>query len=135
MGYSIGAVQFSDGELYRPQIIETTRVEGMKAAEIAYVQLNNTAIADSVTGQVATFDGAVFATVPTGFAALTNNDFEVYVNGRRVPVQQVTSITQTGTSGVDYALEVTVNTAAFFEQAGAVFESDDEVVLVGKFNT
>lgn len=135
MGYSIGAVQFGDGELYRPQVVQATRVEGMKAAEIAYVQLNNTAIADTVSGQLATFDGATFATVPTGFAALTKNDFEVYVNGRRVPVQQVSSITQAGTSALDYALEVTVDTAAFFEQAGATFESNDEVVLVGKFST
>ena len=135
MGYGIGAVQFSDGELYRPQIVQATRVDGMKAEEIAYVQLNNTTIADSVSGVVASFSGTVFASVPSGFAALTKNDFEVYINGRRVPVQQISSISQAGTDISNYAIEVTVDTAAFFEQAGAVLENEDEVVLVGKFNT
>jgi hypothetical protein len=134
MSYKIGSVQFVDGELYRPQTIETTRVEGMKPEEIVFVRLNNTAIADAVSGQVATFTGKVKATPPTGFDPLTVDDFEVYINGRRVPSSQVTSITQVGTGILDYAIEVTVNTPGFFEQAGAVLESTDEVVLVGKFN-
>jgi hypothetical protein len=134
MSYKIGSVQFVDGELYRPQIIETTRVEGMKPEEIVFVRLNNTAIADAVSGQVATFTGKVKATPPTGFDPLTVDDFEVYINGRRVPSSQVTSITQLGTGILDYAIEVTIDTPGFFEQAGAVLESADEVVLVGKFN-
>jgi hypothetical protein len=134
MAYKIGSVQFVDGELYRPQVIQTTTVEGMKPEEIAFVRLNNTAIANSVSGQVATFTGKVKATPPTGFAALTVNDFEVYINGRRVPSSQVTSITQLGTGVLDYAIEVTIDTPSFFEQAGAVLESSDEVVLVGKFS-
>lgn len=134
MSYKIGSVQFVDGELYRPQIIETTRVEGMKPEEIVFVRLNNTAIADSVSGQVATFTGKVKATPPTGFDPLTVDDFEVYLNGRRVPSSQVTSITQIGTGVLDYAIEVTIDTPGFFEQAGAVLESSDEVVLVGKFS-
>ena len=135
MGYGIGAVQFSDGELYRPQVVEVNRLEGMKAEEIVYLQLNNTAIASSVLGTVATFSGATLATVPAGFAALTKNDFEVYINGRRVPVQQISSVSQTGTDVSNYAIEVTIDTATFFEQAGAVLETEDEIVLVGKFNT
>jgi hypothetical protein len=134
MSYAIGSVQFVDGELYRPQVIETTRVEGMKPEEIVFVRLNNTAIASSVSGQTATFTGKVLATPPTGFAALTKDDFEVYLNGRRVPSSQVTSITQLGTGVLDYAVEVIIDTPAFFEQAGAVLESRDEVVLVGKFS-
>ncbi len=134
MSYKIGSVQFVDGELYRPQIIETTRVEGMKPEEIVFVRLNNTAIADVVSGQVATFTGKIKATPPTGFDPLTVDDFEVYINGRRVPSSQVTSITQLGTGILDYAIEVTIDTPGFFEQAGAVLESADEVVLVGKFN-
>jgi len=134
MAYKIGSVQFVDGELYRPQVIQTTTVEGMKPEEIAFVRLNNTAIANSVSGQVATFTGKVKATPPAGFAALTVNDFEVYINGRRVPSSQVTSITQLGTGVLDYAIEVTIDTPGFFEQTGAVLESSDEVVLVGKFS-
>jgi len=135
MEYGIGAVQFSDGELYRPQVVEINRLEGMKAEEIAYLQLNNTAIASSVLGTVATFSGATLATVPAGFAALTKNDFEVYINGRRVPVQQISSVSQTGTDVSNYAIEVTIDTATFFEKVGAVLEIEDEVVLEGKFNT
>jgi hypothetical protein len=134
MSYKIGSVQFVDGELYNPQIIETTRVEGMKPEEIVFVRLNNTAIASSVANQTATFTGKVMATPPTGFDPLTVDDFEVYINGRRVPSSQVTSITQIGTGVLDYAIEVVINVPAFFEQAGAVLESRDEVVLVGKFN-
>lgn len=134
MAYRIGSVQFVDGELYRPQVIETTRVEGMKPEEIVFVRLNNTAIADSVAGTVATYTGKVKATPPTGFDPLTVDDFEVYINGRRVPSSQVTSIDQLGTGVLDYAIEVTIDVPGFFEQAGAVLESTDEVVLVGKFN-
>jgi len=135
MGYSIGAVQFADGELYRPQVIELTRVEGMKAQEIAYVQLNNTAIADFSSGQVATFEGAIIATPPAGFAAVAISDFEVYVNGRRVPSQQIVSIEQVGIDLTSYAIEVTIDTDNFFEGTDVDLISTDEVVLVGKFNT
>ena len=135
MGYSIGAVQFSDGELYRPQVIELTRVEGMKAEEILYIQLNNTAIADFASGQVATFEGAIIASPPAGFAPVAISDFEVYVNGRRVPSQQITSVEQVGIDLSSYAIEVTIDTDNFFEGTDEEFISTDEVVLVGKFNT
>ena len=59
----------------------------------------------------------------------------MYINGRRVPVQQISSVSQTGTDVSNYAIEVTIDTATFFEQAGAVLETEDEIVLVGKFNT
>jgi hypothetical protein len=129
-----GSVQFVDGELYRPQVFEVNRVEGMKPEEIAFVRLNNTAIATSTSGQIAYFNGAVMATPPTGFNALTVDDFEVYLNGRRVPASQVTSIVQQGTSSLDYAIAVTIDTPGFFETSGAVLETGDEVVLVGKFS-
>jgi len=131
MAYKIGAVQFSDGDLYRPQVIETTRVDGMTAQEIAFTQLNNTAIADTLNQLVATFTGKVIATPPPGFAALTANDFEVYINGRRVPSSQVTSLVQ-ASSGI--AIEVTIDVPTFLDEVGAVLQQDDEVVLVGKFN-
>lgn len=129
-----GSVQFVDGELYRPQIVEVTKVEGMKSEEIAFVRLNNTAIATGTSGQVANFDGSLMATPPTGFNPLTVDDFEVYINGRRVPANQVTSITQQGTSIFDYSIEVTIDIPEFFEVPNSVLESGDEVVLVGKFS-
>lgn len=129
-----GSVQFVDGELYRPQVFEVSRVEGMKPEEIAFVRLNNTAIATSISGQVAYFAGSVLATPPTGFASLTVNDFEVYINGRRVPASQVDSIVQQGTSALDYSIAVTIDVPGFFETPGAVLETGDEIVLVGKFS-
>jgi len=134
MAYKIGSVQFVDGELYKPQIVQVTQVEGMKPGEIVFVRLNNTAIANSVSGQVALFTSKVKATPPTGFDPLTVDDFEIYINGRRVPSSQVTSITQLGTGAFDYAIEVTIDTPAFFEIPAAVLTASDEVVIVGKFN-
>lgn len=131
MAYKIGAVNFSDGDLYRPQVISMTRTDGMTAQEIAFVQLKNTAIADILSGQVATFTSKTIATPPAGFSAISVTDFDVYVNGRRVPSSQVTSISQALTG---IAIEVTVDIAAFLATPGAVFENNDEVVLAGKFN-
>jgi uncharacterized membrane protein YjjP (DUF1212 family) len=131
MAYKIGAVQFSDGDLYRPQVFNISRVDGMTAEEIAFTQLNNTAIADSIAGLLATFTGKILATPPTGFAALTVDDFEVYLNGRRVPASQVTSVVQ---ASIGTAIEVTIDVPAFLNQAGTALQQDDEIVLVGKFN-
>jgi len=131
MAYKIGAVQFSDGDLYRPQVFNISRVDGMTAEEIAFTQLNNTAIADSIAGLLATFTGKILATPPTGFAALTVDDFEVYLNGRRVPASQITSVVQ---ASIGTAIEVTIDVPAFLNQAGAALQQDDEIVLVGKFN-
>lgn len=129
-----GLVQFVDGEIYRQQIVEVIKVEGMKSEEIAFVRLNNTAIATSTGGQVANFGGSLMATPPTGFNPLIVDDFEVYINGRRVPANLVTSIIQQGTSIFDYSIEVTIDTPEFFEVPGSVLEPEDEVVLVGKFS-
>lgn len=131
MAYKIGATQFSDGDLYRPQVIQTTRVDGMTATEIAFVQLNNTAIANTLNQNIAVFTDKVIATAPAGFTPVGKDDFEVYVNGRRVPASQVTSVIQ-ASSGI--AIEVTIDIATFLQDPVAVLEQDDEVVLVGKFN-
>jgi len=131
MAYKIGAVQFSDGELYRPQVIRTTRVDGMTAQEIAFTQLNNTAVADLLEQTKAKFTGKVIATPPPGFAAITVDDFEVYLNGRRIPSSQINSILQQATPVL---IEVDINVSAFLDIPNSVLEEDDEVVLVGKFN-
>ena len=123
-----GAVRFYDGQLNSTQLVSEI-VAGMTAAEIVYVSLRNAAIAATKSGGTATFTGRTIATPPSGFAAIATTDFEVYVNGRRVPNSQITSITQVSTD-----IQVVVDTAGFFEQAGAVFETVDEVLLIGKFN-
>jgi len=123
-----GAVRFYDGQLNAPQII-TQLVAGMTSAEIVYVSLRNATIANSKSGSTATFTNKTIATPPSGFVAITTKDFEVYINGRRVPDSQITSVTQVG-ANIDVVLDV----AGFFEQAGAVLQTVDEVLLIGKFN-
>lgn len=109
--------------------VTTISVEGMTAEEITYVSLRNTAVADSLISSTATFDNKTIATPPTGFNAITVEDFDVYINGRKVPSTQVTSVGQNGAN-----IEAVIDVAGFFEQAGAVFESTDEVILIGKFS-
>lgn len=128
MAFKAGAVRFYE-TLPRPQVLRVERVDGMSAEEIAYVSLNNTAIADSLNINTAIFLNKSIATPPPGFAAIAKSDFEVYLNGRRVPENQVTTIQQ-----VVNDLQVTIDTAAFLEAVGVTLSSSDEVVLVGKFN-
>jgi len=100
----------------------------MSASEVTYLQLNTSAIADSVSNSTATFNNRTLATPPSGFGSLSTRDFEVYLNNRRIPNTYVTSVTQ---NGLD--IKVTVNVAGFLDITGAIFENDDEVLLVGKF--
>ena len=100
----------------------STGTAGMTAAEIAFVGLNTTAIADSVSSPVATFLGKTIATPPTGFPAITQNDFKVFINGQyistnlRIVAQSGSNITVTF-SGLEYPVD-----------------NNDQVVLVGKFS-
>lgn len=106
---------------------EGTDTSNLTSAEIIFINAKSTAIADTKSGQLATFIGKSFLTPPTGFPSLTVEDFEVYINGRRVPSSQVSSIIETGNN-----IEVTIDVPGFFEQPGAVLEAEDEVLLVGK---
>lgn len=99
-----------------------TGTGGMTAAEIAFVGLNTTAIANSVSSPVATFNNYTIATPPTGFPAITQDDFKVFINGQfistnlRTVVQSGSNITVTF-SGLEYPVD-----------------NNDQVVLVGKFS-
>lgn len=117
------AVRFYDGQL------NTTILAGMTTEEILYVSLRSAAVADSVSGNTATFLNKTIATAPIGFNPVGLSDFEVYFNGRRVPLHQLTSIVQNGTDTV-----LTIDTPAFLELAGAVIEPEDEILLIGKFS-
>ena len=101
----------------------------LKPEELTFLTLKNAAIADSKTGTSATLSNKTIATAPAGYSAPTVQDFEVYINGRRVPASQVTSVTQVGSD-----ILVVIDVPGFFEQVGAVLESDDEVLVVGKFS-
>jgi len=95
---------------------------GMTAAEIAFVGLNTTAIADSVSSPVATFNTKTIATPPTGFPAITQNDFKVFINGQFIS-NNLRTVAQSGPniivtfSGLEYPVD-----------------NNDQVVLVGKFS-
>lgn len=100
----------------------------MSSAEAAFLQLNNSAIADSKSGNTATFSNKTLATIPERFRNLNIRDFEVYLNNRRISNNYVLSVVQ---SGLD--IVITVNIAGFLNIPDAVFENDDEVLLIGKF--
>ena len=101
---------------------------GMLSSEAAFIQLNTSAIADSKNGNVATFNNKTIASSPTGFPSVKARDFEVYLNNRRIANSYVLSVVQNGSN-----IDVTVNVAGFLDLPGALFENDDEVLLVGKF--
>ena len=117
------AVRFYDGQLNTPILA------GMTTEEILYVSLRSAAVANSIDGNTATFLNKTIATAPIGFAPVSEADFEVYFNGRRVPLHQIISILQ-----VDADIVVTIDVPAFLEAAGAVIEPEDEILLIGKFS-
>jgi len=97
---------------------------GMTAEQIVYVGLSNTALADLVTSNTATFNTHIIATPPTGFSALSEADFQVYINGVVIPKEnRTTTLPQVGT-------DITVT----FNDLGFVLDSTDQVVIVGKFS-
>ena len=97
---------------------------GMTTEQIAYVGISNTALADVVSNLVATFNTHIIATPPTGFPALSEADFQVYINGVVIPKEnRTTTLPQVGT-------DITVT----FNDLGFVLDSTDQVVIVGKFS-
>lgn len=122
---SPSSVRFADAQLNKPQEFK----EGMTSEEIIYLTTRKAATASSLTGTSAIFAGHTILTPPAGFSTPGIDDFEVYFNGRRVPSSQITSITQTSSGIV-----AVVNVGAFLETPGAIFDQDDQVLLIGKFN-
>lgn len=99
----------------------------LSPTEISFIVSRSTALADLKSGQVATFLNKSFITPPVNYPALGIEDFEIYVNGRRVPSSFIIDIIEAGSS-----IEVTIDTTGFFEEVGAVLRSNDEVLIVGK---
>ena len=95
---------------------------GMTAEQITYVGLQSTALADLISNPVATFTGKTIATPPTGFPALQQGDFQVYVNGVLIPVTN-RQVVQSGAN-----IEVT------FVSLGFTLEVADQIILIGKFS-
>ena len=88
-----------------------------------YLSLNSTAIASSinVNTRTATFASVSIVTAPSGFS-LGQDEFFVYVNNTYIPNTQRT-VSQSGS-------DITV---VFSTDIGYPLASDDEIILVGKF--
>lgn len=95
---------------------------GMTAEQITYVALNTTAIADVVLTDDATFNNRTIATPPSGFPAIAETDFAVYING--VPIPTTNRTTQQSGSNIRVA----------FIDLGFTLDSSDQVILAGKFS-
>lgn len=114
--------RFFDTALTGVAANNATAAGGMTAAEIAFVGLNTTAVATSISSPVATFTGKSFAIPPAGFAAISQEDFKVFINGQFISNNLRTVAESAGNiiitfSGLEYPID-----------------NNDQVVLVGKFN-
>lgn len=107
-------------------VIET---QDMTAEQKAYVALqkvittNTTANTVNEADNDITFHNITIATPPTGFPALTNGDFQIFINGVIVETDAITAITQVGS-------DVYINMNGTL---GYNISSDDEIAVVGKF--
>ena len=99
----------------------TAGTTGMTAEQITYVGLSNSAIADTVIGTVATFNVHTIAPAPPGFT-VGQDDFKVFINGQFISTN-LRTVTQSGPN-------ITVTFSGLEYPVG----SNDQVVLVGKFN-
>ena len=113
--------RFFDGQTGASSTTSTSG--GMTAPEIAFLTLNTAAIANSITTTTATFTSRTIATPPLGFT-ITEDSFQVYVNGVLIPPTQRT----TAQSSSD--IVVTFNTTLI----KYVMKPEFEILLVGKFS-
>jgi hypothetical protein len=98
-------------------------VAGMTTDQIVYVGMSNTALANTVTGLVATFNSHTIASPPIGFPALDEGDFQVYINGVMIPKEnRLTTLPQVGT-----------NITVTFNDLGFTLDTTDQIIIVGKF--
>lgn len=98
-----------------------TAQQGLTAQQSLYLQLNNSATATTITSNTATFAGKQFASPPEGFT-ITQADFDVYVNGITISVQNRV-VSELGGN-----LIVTFDTGAI----GYSMDSNDLITIVGK---
>lgn len=103
---------------------------GMTAEEKAYTGLLRSYSSNTVNvivnneTRTLTWAGLTIATPPSGFAALTKDDFQLFINGSIVENDAIDSIEQSGSDIV-----VTVNSGLEF-----TLSSNDEYMIIGKIN-
>lgn len=115
---------------YIPEGVNVVNNNTINVLDIATIDYLNTTItkkADVVTVSTSTFNNATIKQPPTSsqLPPTSKTDFKVFVNGVNVPDIHIVSISQVGANVV---LTVNVSTLEYN------LETDDEVVLVGKFN-
>ena len=94
---------------------------GMTQEQIDFVGINTTVVADQIVGGVAIFVGKTILTPPPGFT-IGQASFQVYVNGVVIQTADRT-VTQVGSN-----VQVTFNNLDYS------IDSQDQVILVGKFS-
>ena len=104
-----------------PGATASTGTAGMTAEQITYVSLSNSALADTVLGTVATFNNRTIATAPAGFT-VGQEDFKVFINGQFISTN-LRTVAQSGS-----------NITVTFLGLEYPIDSNDQVVLIGKFN-
>lgn len=112
---------------------------------IEYLNTRVTHESDTIiSNTTARFNEASFKTIPSGFPILTKFDFEYFINGILIPPSQVVSITSNVdtnpyssgySSGYGPAVNDFVDIVFDTNQIGYELESDDLVVVIGKFQT
>lgn len=95
---------------------------GLTGEQIEYIGMQSTALATTVTSNTATFNSRTIPTPPTGFPAIVQKDFQVYVNGVLIPVDNRT-VVQSG-----------LNIVVTFISLDYTLEATDQVILIGKFS-
>jgi len=96
----------------------------MTAAQIAYISLNTSSTASSISGtNTAVFNGKTISTPPSGFT-LGQEAFQLFINNTYIPNSQRT-VSQNGGN-----IDVVVVT----NDTGYLLNNDDEIVLVGKYS-
>ena len=125
-----GTTEMLNGKASTPAKAASSRVfdtpitgtSGMTQMQIDYVGLNTTAVSDAIGGLVAAFYNRTIATPPSGFPAITESSFMVYLNGVPIPSANRT----TAQAGTD--IEVT------FVDLGFALDNTDQIIIVGKFS-
>ena len=97
--------------------------KGLSSQEVLFYSTTNSAVADSITSSVATFNNKTFLTPPPGLS-FDENSFTVYVNGVAITPPTVL-VEQSGLN-----ITATFNTSSL----GYQLESTDTVILTGKFS-
>jgi hypothetical protein len=96
-------------------------------SDLAYLQVNNTRIANTVTATTATFANKYIINPPTGsLIPLTSlGNFSFFANGIIIPITSVVSFTQVGNNVV-----LVINASSL----GYVLVPTDEITVVGKIS-